>query len=310
MSMHSSPKVRSNSRGVYVKRYWELYLMLLLPIAYFVVFKYGPLYGILIAFKNYNPFQGVWGSPWVGLQTFQQVFHDVNFYQVLRNTLMLQILTLICSFPAPIIFALLLNELRIPWFKKTSQTILYLPHFISWVIIGGIVYQVFSSTGIVNNVLHWFSIPSVPWLTNQYDWLIVYLGAGVWQSAGWGTIIYLAALTGISRELYEAADVDGAGRWRKVWSITLPSIKPTIMVMLVLSLGNLIQIGFDQPYVLGNVSVLNFSQVISTYVYQTGLQNGQFTIATAIGLFQAVVGLVMLLIANFVSKKTTEQGIF
>lgn len=301
----------STKRGarLYFYRNWQLYAMLLLPMAYFVLFKYGPLYGILIAFKNYNPFQGVLRSPWVGLQVFQQVFQSGLFVQALRNTLMLNFLDLIFSFPAPIIMAILLNEIRLRWFKKASQTVVYFPHFISWVIIGGIAIQVFANNGIVNQVLGLVSIHPVSWLLNPFPWLAVYLGAGLWQSFGWGTIIYLAAITAINQDLYEAADVDGAGRWTKVWKITLPSLKPTIMILLILNLGNMIQIGFDRPFILGNVSVLNFSQVLSTYVYQTGLQQGEFSIATAVGLFQAVVGVVLILGANYMSKRFADQSI-
>lgn len=296
--------------SVYLNRYWQLYALLVLPIVFFIIFKYGPMYGVLIAFEDYNLFQGISGSPWVGLDTFRAVFKMQDFYTALKNTFMLNFLDLIVSFPAPILLAIMLNELRIIWFKKLSQTILYLPHFISWIIIGGIVYQVFSTnTGILNHMLGYLGIGPIPFLSDKYYWLLTYLGTGVWQSAGWGTIIYLAALTGISKELYEAAEVDGAGRLNRIWHITIPGIKPTIIVLLILKLGEMVQIGFDRPFVIGNVQVREFSEVLSTFVYKMGLQSGQYSVATAVGFFQAVVGLVFILASNYISKKTTEQGI-
>jgi len=291
-------------------RYWQLYAMLLLPLVYFIVFKYGPMYGVTIAFKEFNLFQGINKSPWIGLATFREIFKMDAFYAALRNTFMLNFLDLIFSFPAPIVLALMLNELGRVWFKKLSQTILYLPHFISWVIIGGIVYQAFSTnSGVVNHLLGNIGIGPVPFLSDKYYWLITYLGTGIWQSAGWGTIIYLAALTAINKELYEAADVDGAGRFAKIWNITLPGIRSTIIVLLILKLGEMVQIGFDRPFVIGNVTVAEFSQVLSTFVYKMGMQTGEYSVATAVGFFQAVVGLVFILSSNYISKKTTDESI-
>lgn len=291
-------------------RYWQLYAMLLLPLVYFIVFKYGPMYGVTIAFKEFNLFQGINKSPWIGLATFREIFKMDAFYAALRNTFMLNFLDLIFSFPAPIVLALMLNELGRVWFKKLSQTILYLPHFISWVIIGGIVYQAFSTnSGVVNHLLGNIGIGPVPFLSDKYYWLITYLGTGIWQSAGWGTIIYLAALTAINKELYEAADVDGAGRFAKIWNITLPGIRSTIIVLLILKLGEMVQIGFDRPFVIGNVTVTEFSQVLSTFVYKMGMQTGEYSVATAVGFFQAVVGLVFILSSNYISKKTTDESI-
>lgn len=296
--------------GTYLNRYWQLYAMLLLPIAYFLVFKYGPMYGVTIAFKDFNLFQGINKSPWIGFATFREIFKMDAFYVALRNTFMLNFLDLIFSFPAPILLALMLNELGRVWFKKLSQTILYLPHFISWVIIGGIVYQAFSTnSGVVNHLLGNIGIGPIPFLSDKYYWLITYLGTGIWQSAGWGTIIYLAALTAINKELYEAADVDGAGRFAKIWNITLPGIRSTIIVLLILKLGEMVQIGFDRPFVIGNVTVAEFSQVLSTFVYKMGMQTGEYSVATAVGFFQAVVGLVFILTSNYISKKTTDEGI-
>ena len=292
-------------------RDWQLYSLLVLPMIYFLLFKYGPMFGVIIAFKDYNIFQGVLASPWVGLDTFKEVFQMNGFYRALRNTLLLNLLDLLISFPMPIILAILLNELRIKWFKKGAQMVLYLPHFISWIIIGGMAIQLLATnTGIINNVLKSFSLQAIPFLTEPLYWVTTYLGIGVWQSAGWGTIIYLAALTGINKDLYEAAEVDGASRLRKMWHITLPGIKPTIIILLIINIGHMASIGFDRPFVLSNPLVTNVSEVISTYVYKIGIQSARYTIATAIGLFQAVVGLIFLLSADYISRKVNDQGIW
>lgn len=298
------------SLNVYFRRYWQLYALLVLPLAYFIVFKYGPMYGIQIAFKDFNFFQGIMGSEWIGLEAFKEVFGMRDFYLTLRNTLMLNFLDLLVSFPAPLILAIMLYEMRTLWFKKLSQTILYIPHFISWVIIGGIVYQVFGTqSGMINNLITSIGFDAIPFLTDKNDWLITYLLVGMWQSAGWGTIIYLAALTGINKELFEAAGIDGAGRLKQIWHITLPGLKSTIVVLLIINLGHMISIGFERPYVIGNLAVREYSDVLSTFVYRIGLQSGQYTLATVVGLFQAVVGLVFVLGANYASKKLTDESI-
>ncbi|WP_441909016.1 ABC transporter permease [Paenibacillus sp. MCAF9] len=301
------PRVRMKA----LYRDWQLYLLLILPLAYFIIFKYTPMLGVVIAFKDYNMFQGILASPWVGFETFREVFQMDGFYNALRNTFLLNFLDLVVSFPIPIALAILLNELRIKWFKKGAQTILYLPHFISWVIIGGMAIQLLATNnGIVNNLLKSLGMKVIPFLTEPVYWVLTYLGIGIWQSAGWGTIIYLAALTGINKDLYEAADVDGASRMRKIWHITLPGIKPTIIILLIINIGHMASIGFDRPFVLSNPLVTDVSEVISTYVYKIGIQSARYTIATAIGLFQAVVGLIFLLSADYISRKVNDQGIW
>jgi len=297
--------------GAYALRHWQLYALLIVPLAYFVLFKYGPMYGTIIAFKEYNLFRGIALSPWNGFETFREVFGSSDFYVALRNTFVLNFLDLAISFPAPIALAIMLNEVRWSRFKKIAQATLYLPHFISWIIIGGMIYQVFAThTGIVNLLLQRLGIGPIPFLTDPDYWLATYLFAGVWQSAGWGTIIYLAAIAGINKELYDAAAVDGAGTFGRMRHVTLPGILPTIVVLLIVKIGEIIQIGFDRPYVLGNVSVNDVSEVLSTYVYKVGLGAGQFSFATAVGLFQSVVGLIFLVAANYFAKKTTDQSIF
>ncbi|MHA6484938.1 ABC transporter permease [Paenibacillus sp. strain BS8-2] len=301
----------NSAARVYLKRNWQLYALLILPVTYFIIFKYGPIYGILIAFKDYNIFQGIMASPWIGFDAFEQIFERNDFYSALRNTFLLNGLDLLFSFPAPIFLAILLNELKLPWFKKMTQTVYYLPHFLSWVIIGGMVYQLFSTnTGIINQMIMDMGFDAVPFLADKNYWLVTYLSTGVWQSAGWGTIIYLAAMTGINKELYEAAEVDGAGRMRKMWHITLPGIRSTIVILLIINIGHMASIGFDRPYILGNAMVQDYADVLSTFVYRVGLQSGQYTIATAVGLFQSVVGLVFVLGSNYLSKKITNEGIF
>jgi len=285
--------------------------MLILPIAYLLIFKYIPMTNIVIAFKDYNLFRGVWESPWVGLKWFEQTFQSRDFYFALRNTLVLNVLDLLMGFPAPIILAILLNELSYPRYKKITQTIIYLPHFLSWIIIAGMANQLFApSGGIINIMLGQLGIGPIDFLMNKGMWVGTYIGLGVWKEMGWGTIIYLAAITGINPELYEAADVDGASRLRKIWHITLPGIRPTVVVLLILNLGRLLGSEFDRPYTLVNPTVLQVADVISTLVYRVGLKSGQFSLTAAIGLFQSVVCVLFLIAANAIAKKAGERGIW
>lgn len=301
--------VNRNSMAAF-KRQWPLYVLMILPMTFFIIFKYIPMGGVLVAFKDYNMFKGVWESEWVGLDVFREIFSMPQFYRALRNTLMLNFFSLL-MFPVPIILALLLNELRIHWYKRVSQTLLYLPHFISWVIVGGMAIRLLATnTGSVNQFIKNLGGQPIPFLENEMMWILTYTGAGVWHFAGWGTILYLAALTSINKELYEAADVDGATRMRKMWHITLPGIKPTIIVLFILQIGRMADISFEQPYALRNDYVMDVAQVISTYVYTVGIQSAQFSIATAVGLFQSVVGLILLLTAELLSRKINNQGIF
>jgi putative aldouronate transport system permease protein len=293
-----------------LKRDALLYLLLLLPIAYILIFRYAPIYGVLIAFQDYNIFEGISGSEWVGLDVFKFIFEQNSFYRALTNTLVLNLLDLVAGFPAPIILAILLSEIRNVRFKKVTQTILYLPHFLSWIIIGGMAYLLFSSGGMANTVLSSIGIGKIEFLSQKTNWLIMYVAIGIWQSVGWGTIIYLAAIIGINKELYEAADIDGCSRVRKIWHITLPGIKPTIIILLILQIGRMLSIGFDRPFVMGNSLVSEYSDVISTYVYRIGIGSGDFSQATAVGLFQSVVGLIFLVAANYIAKRIGEQGIW
>ena len=298
----------------YFKRYWQLYVLLFLPMLYLLVFKYVPMKYVLIAFKKYSIVQKVGEMPWAdnhGLQYFIQAFHNRDFLNALRNTVGLNLLDLIIGFPIPIIFALILNELNIKWFKKTVQTIAYMPHFLSWVIIYGLAIQLFApSNGLVNMFITKLGGEAVPFLNDPHKWVGTYIFLGIWQSFGWNSIIYLAAIAGISPELYEAASVDGAGRFRKMWHITLPGIKSTIVVLLIMALGNILGSAFDRPFALQNNLVMQNAEVISTFVYKNGIKGLQFSLTTAVGLFQSVVGVIFLLFANWLSRKLGERGIW
>jgi putative aldouronate transport system permease protein len=307
-------KLLKNNLFSYIKRSWMLYLMLFLPIAFFLIFRYIPMTNIVIAFKDYNIFQGVWseGSPWAGLKWFKQAFNRADFWYAMRNTLTLNFLDLIIGFPAPIILALVLNELIFKSFKKLTQTIIYLPHFLSWIIVSSIATRLLAPTnGIVNIFLvENFGIRPIDFLMNSRNWVMTYIVFGVWKEMGWGTIIYLAAITGINPELYEAAEVDGAGRWRKLWHITLPGIRPTIVVLLIMNIGRILGIEFDRPYTMQNRVVRDVADVISTLVYRVGIESFQFSLTAAIGLFQSVICVIFLVIANSLAKKFGERGIW
>lgn len=305
---------KHGSFGPYIKRYWQLYALLALPLLYLLVFKYAPMIYIQIAFKKYKLNMSVWEMPLAknhGFEYFIKAFGSKDFRLALRNTIKLNLLDLIVGFPAPIIFALILNELPFPKFKKTVQTIAYMPHFLSWVIISSLALQLFApSEGLVNMVIEKVTGQSFPFLNDPDCWVGTYIGVGVWQSFGWNSIVYLAAIAGINQELYEAADVDGAGRFRKMWNITLPSIRPTIVVLLIMNLGNILGGGFDRPFAMSNNLVLRASEVIATYVYKNGIKGLQFSLTTAVGLFQSVVGVFFLLMANWLSRKLGERGIW
>ena len=309
--------VRSQKKkpfGPYIRRYWQLYALLALPLLYLIVFKYAPMIYIQIAFKKYKLNMSVWEMPLAknnGFEYFIKAFGSKDFRLALKNTIKLNLLDLIIGFPAPIIFALILNELPFPKFKKAIQTIAYMPHFLSWVIISSLALQLFApGDGLVNVVIEKVTGQSFPFLNDPDCWVGTYIGVGVWQSFGWNSIVYLAAIAGINQELYEAADVDGAGRFRKMWNITLPSIRPTIVVLLIMNLGNILGGGFDRPFAMSNNLVLRAAEVIATYVYKTGIKGLQFSLTTAVGLFQSVVGVFFLLMANWLSRKLGERGIW
>jgi putative aldouronate transport system permease protein len=299
---------------VYMRRYWQLYVLLFLPMLYLLIFKYVPMIYIQIAFKKYSIVESVWTMPWAknhGFEYFIKAFKNKDFLNALRNTLVLNMLDLVIGFPIPIIFALILNELVFKKFKRVVQTIAYMPHFLSWVIIYGLALQIFApSTGFLNMILSNLGMNTVPFLNDSKHWVATYIFLGVWQSFGWNSIVYLAAIAGINSELYEAASVDGAGRFRKMWHITLPGIKPTIVVLLVMNLGNILGSSFDRPFALQNNLVMDVAEVISTFVYKNGIKGLQFSLTTAVGFFQSVICVIFLLLANWISRKLGERGIW
>lgn len=318
LSQKNQPAVKAVKRkqnfSAYIKRYWQLYALLALPMIYFIVFKYAPMVYVQIAFKKYSIVESVWKMPLAknhGFEYFIKAFSNNDFKYALRNTLSLNLLDLLMGFPAPIIFALILNELRFNRFKKVIQTIAYMPHFLSWVIISSLALQLLApNAGLVNMLIKDLGGEAIPFLNSEPHWIGTYISFGVWQNFGWGSIIYLASIAGINPELYEAAAVDGAGRFRKIWHITLPGIKPTIIVLLIMNLGNILGGGFDRPYAFQNNLVMKVADVIATFVYRVGIKGLQFSLTTAVGLFQSVVGVFFLLLANWISRKLGERGIW
>ena len=294
----------------YLRRHWMFYAMLVLPVLYYFLFCYRAMPGVVIAFKDYNIFKGIWDSPWVGLEFFERVAQSDPFWRSVRNTMVLNILGLVVGFPLPIILALFLNEISNAIFKKSVQTIIYLPHFISWSVIGGMMYQFFASSGLINTVVKALGGEAVPFLTNKPWWIFTYFIVGVWKSIGWNTIIYLSAMTGIDQEIYEAARVDGCSRFRMMTAITVPCIKDTIAIMLILAIGGMASIGFEQPYVMQNSTVMEVGDVISTFVYRVGLEQADFSIGTAVGLAQSVINFVLVISANAISKRISGNGIW
>lgn len=299
---------------IYMKRYWQLYALLAIPMLYLLIFKYIPMIYIQIAFKDYSIVQSVWEMPLAdnhGFEYFIKAFKNRDFLYALRNTLLLNIFDLVIGFPIPIIFALILNELVFKRFKRITQTIAYMPHFLSWVIIYGLALQLFAPTnGLINMVVQNLGFEPIPFLNESNHWVVTYIFLGVWQSFGWNSIVYLAAIAGINPELYEAASVDGAGRFKKMWHITLPGIKPTIVVLLIMSLGNILGSGFDRPFALQNNLVMDVANVLSTFVYKNGIKGLQFSLTTAVGFFQSIICVFFLLLSNWISRKLGERGIW
>jgi putative aldouronate transport system permease protein len=289
-----------------------LYLFLLPGVAYFLLFKYAPLYGEIIAFKNFRVMEGISGSEWVGFKHFNRLFHDRDFWIILRNTLLLNLYSILFVFPAPILLAILLNEVRKNWFKRTLQNMLYLPHFISWVVLGGVIIAILSpSTGLINIVLsEVFGITPIYFMASPFWWPIVFTVSSIWQTAGWGTILYLAAMGNIDMQLYEAAKIDGASKLRQIFHVTLPGIRGTIAILLILQMGKVMDVGFEQVYNLQNSAVFSVADVISTYVYRIGLLGAQYSYATAVGLFQGIIGLILVLLVNKFIKSMGEGGLW
>jgi putative aldouronate transport system permease protein len=295
-----------------IKRDWQLYVLLLFPLACVILFKYAAYPGLRMAFMDYKPALGFDRSPYVGFEVFQKIFKDADFLRALKNSLIFNVLDLAAGFPMPIILAIILNELKFPKFKKVTQTILYLPHFLSWVIVASVAFTLFKpETGLVNVLLmnNGLIDKGIPFLTEKWHWAVSYILLAVWQSMGWGTIIYLAAITSISDELYEAATVDGAGRFKKIWHITLPGIRSTMVIMLILALGRLMGSNYERLYAFDNVQVKDFQYQLAVYVYDKGLAAGIFNKATAVNLFQNIIGLILILSTDKIAKKLGEDGL-
>jgi len=307
--MAFAPRKRPLSRTLW--RYRALYLMALPGIVYFLVFKYLPMGGLIIAFQDYKPFLGILDSPWVGFEHFARLFTQDTFVMLLRNTLLLSFLLMLISFPVPIILALLLNELRGIVFKRSVQTIIYIPHFMSWVIVVSLFYVMLTTDGgAINNLIVSLGGEPIGFLTDP-DWLRpMYVFQHVWRTAGWGTIVYLAALTAVDASLYEAAEIDGANRWKQTWHITLPAIRATIIVLFILSIGDFLELGFEHMFLLLNSMNREVGEIFDTFVYTAGIQNGQLSFATAVGLFKGLVGLILVMGANSFAKKLGEEGVY
>ncbi|WP_376744613.1 ABC transporter permease [Paenibacillus typhae] len=292
-----------------VRNKW-LYIMLLPGLLYFIIFKYVPMYGLLLAFKNYQPFLGFVDSEWVGLKHFNRFFGDPLFWKLLSNTFILAAYNILFFFPLPIILALMLNELRSQAYKKWIQTMVYIPHFMSWVVIVSIAYLFFTTEGgLVNEAIASMGGEKIQFLLSP-GWFRTFItGEVMWKETGWGTIIFLAALAGVDTQLYEAAKIDGAGRMRQLWHITLPAIRSTIIILLILRLGNFLDTGFEQIFLMLNSLNREVGEVFDTYVYTTGISQGEYSYSTAVGLFKSVVGLVLVFGSNFIAKRFGEEGI-
>lgn len=294
----------------YLKRDICLYLLLVPVILYYFIFKYLPMGGIIMAFQDFNMFKGIFHSEFVGLDVFRKILKNQQFWYSVRNTLVLNLGTLAVSFPLTVILALALNEIKAVRFKKVSQSLLYLPHFISWVVVAGIAQNLFNmANGTVNGIVKSLGLEAVPFLSEKGWWVFTYILCNVWKEMGWGTIIYLAALTGVDESLYEAAYLDGATKFQRIVYVTLPMIKSVAVTMLILDVSRMMSIGLDAPLLLGNTKVMGISEVISTYVYRLGIEKACYDQATAIGLFQSVVNIVILFVVDRIAKALGEEGI-
>jgi len=288
-----------------------LYLLALPGLLYFLLFRYGPMWGVLIAFQEFSPYQGFWGSPWVGFEHFARFFSNPDFFLLLRNTLAINFLNLLFFFPLPIVLAVMLNELRNEAYKKLVQSIVYLPHFLSWVIIVGITFLLFSlGDGIVNKLLVAAGFEKFDFLTNKSIFWLMLTAQSIWKDAGWGTILFLAAMAGIDPQLYEASRMDGASRLRQIWHVTLPGIRSVVVILLILRIGHMMDVGFEQVFLMMNGAVAEVADVFDTYVYRLGIRQGQFSFSTAVGLFKSIVGLLMVIAANRLAKRLGEDGVY
>jgi putative aldouronate transport system permease protein len=307
-----------SAKNKYLPRLWAdakrdkyLFILALPGVLYFLVFKYVPMWGILMAFQNYSPYTGIWGSEWVGLEHFSHFFSIPDFALLFRNTMAINLLNLAFFFPLPIVLSLLLNEVRGQFYKRFVQSIVYMPHFLSWVIIVGLTFLLFAKgEGLVNKILAAAGFARIDVLTSPDLFWVTLTLQSIWKEAGWGTVIFLAAIAGIDPGLYEAAKIDGASRLRQMWHITLPAMRTVIIILLILRLGHIMDVGFEQVFLMYNGAVSQVAEVFDTYVYRVGIQQAQFSYSTAAGLFKAVVGLALVVIANKLAKKFGEEGVY
>ncbi|MFD0675696.1 MULTISPECIES: ABC transporter permease [unclassified Paenibacillus] len=303
-------KLRSSPLNYFIKHRW-LYVMLFPGIVYYIIFKYIPIWGVLIAFQNYQPFLGFFGSSWVGFQHFERFFMLPDFWMLMRNTLIMAFYNIVFFFPAPIIVALMLNEVAKEPFKRFVQTMVYVPHFVSWVVVVGLSY-IFLTTegGIVNELIATYGGQKIQFLLSADLFRTMIVSQTLWKEAGWGTIIFLAALAGVDPQLYEAARMDGAGRLRQIWHVTLPAIRSTIVILLILRVGHFLDTGFEHIWLMLNAMNRQVGEVFDTYVYTVGITQGQFSFTTAVGLFKSIVGLILVLSTNKLAKKLGDEGLY
>lgn len=293
-----------------LRRDWQLYTLLVLPVVFLLIFRYVPMLGNVIAFRRFRPGGSIFGDEWVGMRYVELFINDAKFWDVFQNTVILGALSLIIVFPLPIILALLLNEVRRIWFKRLVQTISYLPHFMSIVIVAGMVLQIFSVQGTVNQIVTALGGEPIAFIQRAEWFRDIYISSEIWQTVGWGTILYLAALTTVDASLYEAARIDGANRWKQTWHITLPGIRPTMVTLLILNIGTFMAVGFEKVLLLYNPLTYPTADVISTYLYRIGIESANFSYATAIGLFEAIIGLTLILSANAISRRAVGTSLW
>jgi len=310
-ALKANRRTASYRKWKQVLRNWQLYVFLIPTALYFLIFRYYPMYGLQIAFRNYKASKGIWGSQWVGMRNFQRFFATADFWQLLENTLAISVGNLLISFPVPIILALLLNQLPSKRYKKLVQTVIYAPHFISTVVMVGILFLFFSpSSGIINHLIVALGGQPIHFMAEASMFRPLYIGSEIWQSAGWGSILYLAALASINPELHEAAVVDGANKLQRVWHIDIPGILPTVVIMFILNSGKVMAVGFEKAYLMQTSLNISTSEIIATYVYKRGLLNSQFSFSATVGMFESVVNLVLIVTVNFISRKVSDSSLF
>lgn len=304
------PRLLKSSRKIFI-RDWQLMLLCLLPVAYFIIFHYVPMYGVQIAFKDFRAVDGIWGSPWVGFKHFKRFFASSQFVPLIKNTLGLSFMQLLIGFPIPVLLAIMLNQAKNMKFRKFVQSVVYCPHFISIVVLTSMLYIFLSPrNGIINSVLGVFGIDPIFFLGEAKYFKLTFVISGVWQNAGWSAIIYIAALAGISPDLYEAAAVDGANKWQRIWHIDIPGILPTMVMMFILEVGKVMNLGFQKAYLMQNAQNLASSEIISTYIYKVGLINAQYSYSAAINLFNNIVNIILLVSCNYLAKKVTKNSLW